>query len=69
MVSYMKTDFLNDPYFYLNAEALFLGHYIDALPILVTLSYLAKIFFYVRDPEKTVFCLQFLLWNGPHYLI
>ena len=41
--------------------------YKDTLPVLMTLSYLAKNFLNVRDLDITVFCLQFLLLERPTF--
>ena len=51
------------PYF----KSYFCRPYNDALPVLVTLSYLAKIFLMFAILTKTVFCLQFLLLQRPPF--
>ena len=70
-VLHVKLPFETTPIFYTNAEAIFkiifCRPYIDTLHILVTLSYLAKNFFNVRDLDKTVLCLQFLLLERPPF--
>ena len=54
------------PYF----KSYFCRPYKNALPVLVTLSYLAKIFLNVRDlDKKKCFASNSYFWNGPHFLI
>ena len=48
-------------------KSYFCKPYIDVLPILMTLSYLAKNFLTFAILTKTVFCLQFLLLEWPPF--
>ena len=70
-----KADFWKDPYFFRwtlrpYLKSYFCRPYIDTLPMLVTLPYLAKNFFKCsRSWQKQCFVSNSYFWNGPHFLI
>ena len=72
-VLHVKLTFETALIFYMNAETYFKSYfcrpYKDALPVSVTLSYLAKTFFNVRDLDKnSVLSPIFTFGTAPIYL-